>query len=315
LRTIKQLSTLSAVMLSIDFPNPAYQEGPGKVEQLLRAIEAIGFDDLAVFDHVVMAHATETRPSRYPADMPILEALTTLAFAAAVTDRIGLSTGVLVLPQRQAALTAKQVATVDTLSGGRMRLGVGVGWQPAEFDALGESFATRGAVTDETIPFLRACWADESIDGTGRRFQADAVAMEPKPPQGGSLPIWVGGTSGAALRRVGALGDGWMANILGAPIDVGAAINEIHGHAEAAGRDPSSIGLQGALPPARSDGDSRRSYAGSDRVMRKATELADLGFGWIGVTATGIFREGDRGVDALIDELGDLHTVLRRAVG
>jgi probable F420-dependent oxidoreductase len=303
------------VKLSVDLPGAACREGPGKVEELARAIESIGFDDLAVFDHVVMAHATETRPSQFPARIPILEALTTLAFLAAVTDRIGLSTEVLILPQRQTALVAKQVSTVDLLSGGRVRLGVGVGWQQAEYDSLGEDFAARGEVMDEAIPLLRACWADDHIVGDGRRFRLDDVAMEPKPPQGGALPIWIGGSSPAALRRAATLGDGWMANPLGPPIDTRAAIARIREHAEAVGRDAARIGLQAALPPARSDGGSRPSYADADRVMRKASELAELGFGWIAVTGTVMFPDREHSVAALIDELGALHTALRKAVG
>ena len=110
-----------------------------------------------MFDHVVMGHATATRKApMYPPQMPILEAFVTLGFVAAVTTRVTLSTEVLVLPQRQATLVAKQVSTLDTLSGGRMRLGVGVGWQAAEYEALGEEFATRGRRMDETIAYLRA---------------------------------------------------------------------------------------------------------------------------------------------------------------
>ena len=128
--------------ISVEFPSVAYREGPDKVAELARTIEEIGYDDLAMFDHVVMGYPTDTRRAPiYPPQMPILEALVTLGFAAAVTKRVTLSTEVLVLPQRQAALVAKQVSTIDTLSGGRMRLGVGVGWQAAEYETLGEDFS------------------------------------------------------------------------------------------------------------------------------------------------------------------------------
>ena len=202
--------------ISVEFPSVSYREGPARVVELARAIEAIGYDDLAMFDHVVMGHATETRRAPiYPSQMPILEALVTLGYVAAVTERIGLSTEVLVLPQRQAVLVAKQVSTLDTLSGGRVRLGVGVGWQETEYDALGEDFADRGARMDETIGLLRSCWGDERIERKGARFHADAIAMEPKPPQGAGLPVWIGGSAPAALRRTGQLGDGWMGSATG----------------------------------------------------------------------------------------------------
>src|SRR5215207_2746279 len=125
--------------IAVQFPSVAFREGPQKVAELARAIEEIGYDELAVFDHVVMGYPTETRAAPlYPPQMPILEALITLGFAAAVTERVSLSTEVLVLPQRQPVLVAKQVSTLDTLSGGRVRLGVGVGWQQAEYDVLRE---------------------------------------------------------------------------------------------------------------------------------------------------------------------------------
>src|SRR6476660_4994550 len=134
-----------AVTISVEFPSVAYREGPARVVDLAKAIEAIGYDDLAVFDHVVMGYETPTRRApMYPSQMPILEALVTLGFVAAVTERVTLSTEVLVLPQRQAVLVAKQVASLDTLSGGRMRLGIGVGWQEVEYQSLAEQYSFCG---------------------------------------------------------------------------------------------------------------------------------------------------------------------------
>ncbi len=156
--------------LAVEFPSVSYREGPAGVGKLAKAIEAIGYDQLDIFDHVVMGFPVEGRDSRYAAKMPILEALMTLSYAAALTSTIGLGTEVLVLPQRQPVLVAKQVSTLDTLSGGRVRLGVGVGWQPSEFEALGEHFRTRGKRTDEAIELLRACWRDEQIDHQGTYY-------------------------------------------------------------------------------------------------------------------------------------------------
>src|ERR1700748_1376365 len=120
--------------------------------------------------------------------MPILEALVTLGFIAAVTERVTLATEVLVLPQRQAVLVAKQVSTLDTLSGGRMRLGIGVGWQEAEYEALGEDFARRGPMMDEAIGLLRACWGEERIERRGGRLPANVIALGPKPTGGRAPP-------------------------------------------------------------------------------------------------------------------------------
>src|SRR5713101_7068443 len=132
--------------------------------------------------------------------------------STSVTSRVTLGTEVLVLPQRHPTLVAKQVSTLDTLSGGRVRLGVGVGWQESEYEALGEDFHTRGARMDECIRLLRAYWGDAQVDFAGKHYPVTAIAMEPKPPQGRRLPIWIGGMSEPAWRRVGQLGDGWLAS-------------------------------------------------------------------------------------------------------
>jgi probable F420-dependent oxidoreductase len=203
------------VKLAVDFPSIAFREGPAAVAKLAAEIERIGYDQLDMFDHVVMGFPIDGRTGlQYPAKMPILEALVTLGYCAAVTSRIGLGTEVLVLPQRQPVLAAKQISTLDTLSGGRVRLGIGVGWQSSEYDALGESFGNRGKRMDEALQILRTCWRDERIDFAGEHYRITAMGMEPKPPQGAALPIWVGGHSPAALRRVGQYADGWLAALV-----------------------------------------------------------------------------------------------------
>ncbi|MEM7276251.1 MAG: TIGR03619 family F420-dependent LLM class oxidoreductase, partial [Actinomycetota bacterium] len=188
--------------LTVDFPSVAFRDGPDKVLALARSIEAQGYDEIAVFDHVVMGYPSPDREGpRYPPRMPILEAVVLMAQLAAVTERIGIGSEVLVLPQREPTLVAKQISTIDTLSGGRVRLGVGVGWQAAEYEALGQDFTTRGRRMDEAIRLLRTYWQDERIDFDGEWYVANAVAMEPKPVQDGGPPIWIGGGSPAALRR------------------------------------------------------------------------------------------------------------------
>ena len=163
--------------LAVEFPSVAYREGPEAVRRLAQAIEDIGYHQLEMFDHVVMGYPQPDRPTRYPAQMPIMEALMLLSHVAAVTTRIGLGTEVLVLPQRQPVLVAKQIATLDTLSGGRVRLGVGSGWQPSEFEMLGENFADRGRRMDEAIGLIRACWRDAEINHNGPHYRANAMAM------------------------------------------------------------------------------------------------------------------------------------------
>jgi len=307
-----------AMKLAVEFPSVAYREGPEAVARLARAIEDIGYDELDMFDHVIMGFPLDGRaPGPYPASMPILEAFMTLAYVAAVTRRIRLGTEVLVLPQRQPVLVAKQVSTLDTLSGGRVRLGVGVGWQDSEYEALGEDFGNRGQRMDEALELLRACWREPSIDFAGKHYRLRKMGMEPKPPQGGALPLWIGGKSEAAFRRVGKYGDGWLGSRITDAASATAAIGAIKRHALAAGRDPGAIGLQTmvAPPPRSEDAAAKRFYADVPQVVRRVVELRDMGFEWVTINATAIFQAGARSVDAMIAQLRLVHDGIRAAVG
>jgi probable F420-dependent oxidoreductase len=301
--------------LSVEFPSVSYREGPAAVAELARAIERIGYDHIDIFDHVVMGVPIDGRPrGPYNAAMPILEALMALSYIAAVTTRVTLGTEVLVLPQRQPALVAKQVSTIDTLSGGRVRLGVGVGWQESEYHALGEPFGTRGARMDEAIRLLRAYWTDVEVSFSSAYYPTISMAMEPKPPQGGRLPIWIGGNSEAAFRRVGRLGDGWLASRVTDAASAREALEAIHRHAEAAGRDPASIGLQSMVAPPPRDAEGKRFYAEPDRVVARVAELKAMGFEWVALNATAVFQAGARSVDAMLQALGALHDRIRKEV-
>ena len=302
--------------LAVEFPSVSYREGGAKVLHLAEAIENIGFDQIDIFDHVVMGFPTATRPApMYPPKMPILEALMTLSHIAAVTQRIGLGTEVLVLPQRQPVLVAKQVATLDTLSGGRVRLGVGVGWQESEYDALEEDFHTRGRRMDEAIDVLRAYWSDEQVDYRGEFYGSTAMAMEPKPPQGAQLPVWIGGAADNALKRVAERGDGWLATAIVDPAVAAKCKAKIAAHAEAAGRDPANIGYQMMLDVPPRDEEGKRFYAQMHRVAARAAEVKAMGFEWGALNATAIFQSGARSVDAMVDVLGRAFEAIRKEVG
>jgi probable F420-dependent oxidoreductase len=302
--------------LAVEFPSVSYREGPEAVLRLGRAIERIGYDHIDMFDHVVMGFPVDGRPvGPYNAAMPILEALMTLSYLAGVTTRVTLGTEVLVLPQREPTLVAKQVSTLDTLSGGRVRLGVGVGWQESEYEALGESFRTRGARMDEAIALLRAYWSEPQVTFAGKRYHAAAMGMEPKPPQGSGLPIWIGGNSDAAYRRAGRLGDGWLASRVADAEDGRRSIDAIRRHAEQAGRDPGAIGLQSMVAPPPRDAEGKRFYADPARVVARVVALQAMGFGGVALNATAIFQAGARSVDAIIDVLDTLHTKIRAEVG
>ncbi|MFP6808150.1 MAG: LLM class F420-dependent oxidoreductase [Pseudomonadales bacterium] len=298
--------------ISVVFPSVMYREGPSGVRKLIRAIEEIGFDELDMFDHVVMGYATDSRPTPfYSPKMPIMEAFIMLSFAAAITDRIQLGTGVLVLPQRQITLVAKQVSSLDTLSAGRVRLGVGIGWQKSEYEALNEDFHSRGKRMSEAIQVLRAYWQDEHVNFNGDYYQLDEIAMEPKPPQAGGIPIWIGGTAEPMLKRVGELADGWMAMTIKGdpPIEEGMA--KVRRFAEEAGRDPSEIGMQMSLSPGALDREKRkRFYADPELLRERVIELRDLGFDQISIDCVPIFQHGYRTVDAMIDYLGKIYTTI-----
>ena len=302
--------------LAVEFPSVSYREGPAAVLRLAQAIERIGYDHIDIFDHVVMGIPIEGRPKGpYNPAMPILEAFMTLSYLAAVTSRVTLGTEVLVLPQRQPALVAKQVSTLDTLSGGRVRLGVGVGWQESEYEALGEDFRSRGVRMDEAIRLLRAYWSDAEVSFESAHYRTVAMSMEPKPPQGGRLPIWIGGNSEPAFRRVGQLGDGWLAGRVDDADSGRHAIEAIRRHAEEAGRDPGAIGLQSMVATPPRDAAGKSFYADHDAVLARVAALKAMGFGWVTLNATAIFQAGARSVEAITDALASLHDRIRAEVG
>lgn len=293
--------------LAVEFPSVFYREGAAGVTQLVQGVEALGYEQLDVFDHVTMAFPLEGRSGGpYPANMPILEALASLAFFAAVTTRIGLGTEVLVLPQRQPVLVAKQVSTIDTLSGGRVRLGIGVGWQQGEYESLGVPFEERGRRMDECIDLLRAYWSEPSVTYDGRYYTSRAMAMEPKPRPGTSgPPLWMGGNAEAMLRRTGRAGDGWLAGGGETAQSAPAKVATIRAAAERAGRDPALIGLQAQL------GDPRDV----DALTRRAAEFAALGFSWGAVNMTTLFQGGCRTVDAQLEALATIRERVKAEVG
>jgi len=299
--------------LSVEFPSVSYKWGPEGVIKLAQAVEQIGFDQLDMFDHVVMGYPTDTRAApMYPPQMPIMEAIVMLSFIAAATDRIGLGTEVLVLPQRNPTLTAKQVSTLDTLSAGRVRLGVGVGWQESEYEALGETFSNRGRRMDEAIQLLRRYWSEESVSANTDFYQFEAIAMEPKPPQGGALPIWIGGSADAAIKRTGELGDGWLATSQMRDEQVVASKSKILEYAEAAGRDASHIGFQMMLDTPPRDDAGKGFYADKDRIFAAAERIQGFGFEWMAINMTAIFQAGARSVEELVEQLADVHDALHQ---
>jgi len=184
---------------------------PSAVRRIGRAAEELGFAHLLAYDHVLGAvHADRTPPlvGPYTERDPFHDPFVMFAYLAAITERIGFATGVVILPQRQTALVARQAADVDLLSGGRLRLGVGVGWNPVEYEALGQDFGTRGARQEEQIKLLRRLFIEPVVDFSGRFDRIDRAALVPRPAR--SIPIWLGGFGEAAFHRAARVADGFI---------------------------------------------------------------------------------------------------------
>ncbi len=211
--------------------------------------EALGFDSVWTADHIVtplhiISKYPYTANGQFPLNPkePLLDPLATLGFAAACTSKIRLGTAVLVLPHRNALVTAKTVATLDVLSNGRVILGVGVGWMAEEFQALNVSFAERGPLSDETVAVMKEVWTSENPQFKGRFHNFADLRCEPRPIQKPHPPIWVGGHTGPALRRVAEYGDGWAAVVF-SPQEFSERLDKLKEKAAKVGRDMSTITL------------------------------------------------------------------------
>ena len=191
------------MQVGIHLPQFGRAANPDAITRAARAAESLGFADVWVSDHVAVP-AAQDYPSPY-----LFDPLLTLTWAAAATDRVGLGTSVLVVPQHNALALANSLASLDALSSGRLTVGAGVGWSAAEFAALGQSFADRGRRLDEMIDVLRACWGPDPVDFDGEFVHLEAMKVQPKPAH--AIPIWIGGSSEPAYLRAAARGDGFHA--------------------------------------------------------------------------------------------------------
>src|SRR5881296_3675134 len=241
--------------IGVIFPQTECGTDVAAIAEFVRAVEAEGYDHLFVADHVLGADPKfHAHPSLaiYSHEAVVHEALTLMAYLAAITRRLTLATGILILPQRQTALVAKQAAEIDVLSGGRLRLGIGVGWNQVEYDALNQDFHTRGRRSAEQIAVLRALWTQEVLDFHGQWHHITHAGLNPLPVQR-PIPIWFGVGSSqnpqppeVVLRRVARLADGWSPNI--PTNDAGQAIvARVHQYAKEAGRAPGDLPLEGRV--------------------------------------------------------------------
>jgi len=209
-------------------------------------VEALGYTHLLAYDHVVGADPAVHRGWSGPYDVSTTfhEPFVLFGYLAAITT-LELVTGIIILPQRQTALVAKQAAEVDLLTEGRFRLGVGIGWNPVEYEALGQRFDQRGRRLSEQIALLRRLWTEPSVTHQGTFDTITGAGLAPLPVQR-PIPIWIGGSSEAAYRRIGRLADGWFPQVRPGD-DLRRALEIIHATASAAGRDPAQIAMEGRV--------------------------------------------------------------------
>jgi probable F420-dependent oxidoreductase len=253
------------------FPQTEIGNDPGDIRRWATAVEDLGYDHILAYDHVLGA-STDSRPdwTGYTSENPFHEVFVLFGYLAAITRRLELVTGVLVLPQRQTALVAKQAAEVDVLSGGRLRLGIGIGWNAVEYGALGESFGDRGARSEEQVALLRELWSTPVVTHAGRWHQVDSAGINPR-PAAGMIPVWLGGSSDKTLRRVARIGDGWMP--AGDPDQAASRLGQLRDYVRQAGRQPGDVGIEPHLTLASVPAAGRAGYAGRWQGLG-ATHLA-----------------------------------------
>jgi probable F420-dependent oxidoreductase len=290
------------MQFGFNLPNSGALAAPDIMARLASEGEALGYDYLTVTDHVALPDMAEPgypyseSGAFYSSDSAYRhEMLTLAAWLASVTQRLRLVLAVLVVPHRPAVLAAKQLATIDVLSGGRLTVGIGAGWLKAEFDAVVTTpFAERGAVTDEYVAAFRTLWTERKPRIDGRYVHYDRLLLEPKPAQKPHPPIWVGGESGPSLRRAARLGDAWypIGTNNAHPLDslprYRGGVERLRRATEAAGRQPDAVALTyrvkrygDAVPGQASDGE-RRLFSGSDTdIVGDIHALGDLGVGAI----------------------------------
>jgi probable F420-dependent oxidoreductase len=279
------------VKFGVVFPQTEIGSDPAAVRDYAQTAEGLGYDYLLIYDHVLGANPDRpggwTGP--YTHETLFHEVFVLFGYLAAITQRLELVTGVLILPQRETALVAKQAAEIDVLSGGRLRLGVGIGWNEVEYIAQGEDFHNRGKRLEEQVQILRELWTKPLVKFKGEFHTIPDAGIKPMPVQR-PIPIWFGGGADIVLRRMARLGDGWMPNSI--PFEkLRADLENLHDYLEQAGRKPKQFGV-----------DVRISVNKTPQAdwLREANRLRKLGVTHIAVnTMQAGFTSLDGHLDAL----------------
>lgn len=230
------------------FPQTEIGNDPAVIRDYAQAVEQLGYDHLIVFDHVLGAHPDRFEGRFTPPYTHLTnfhEPFVLFGFIAAVTSRVELVTGVIILPQRQTALVAKQAAEVDVLTQGRLRLGVGIGWNHVEYEALNEDFHNRGRRVEEQITLMRRLWTEELVDFEGRYHKVKQAGIRPLPVQR-PIPVWMGGGDERVLSRIARMADGWFPQFGPTP-RAAETLDRLRGLVREAGRQPEDVGIEGRI--------------------------------------------------------------------
>jgi probable F420-dependent oxidoreductase len=277
------------MQVGVTFPQNEIGADPIVIRDYAQAVEGLGYSHLVVFDHVLGADTTN-RPGwkGYTYRDMFHEPFVLFGYLAALTH-LELVPAVIILPQRQAVLVAKQAAEVDILTGGKLRLGVGVGWNPVEYEALGEDFHTRGRVIEEQIEVMRLLWSKETISYKGQYHTITEAGLNPLPIRR-SIPIWMGGSADVLLRRTARMGDGWFPQ---GPLDdhMLEDIERLRRYIREAGRDPDSVGIEARMNAREGD---------LDEWVRQTEGWRDLGATHISINTMGAgFNSPDEHIKAI----------------
>lgn len=280
------------------FPHNEIGTDPGAIKAYAQGVEAMGITHLLIYDHVLGADPDREGGFRGPYDKDVAfhEPFTTFAFIAGVTDKIDLITTVMILPQRQTVLAAKQAAEVALLSNNRFKLGIGVGWNELEYVGLNETFNNRGRRQEEQVDVMRKLWSEDSLDYTGEYHRIDKASINPRPSK--TIPIWFGGSAPALLDRVARLGDGWIP-LMGANDKAKACIDTIKQTREAAGLSFDNFGIQ-----------AQAQYAGGspERWRKHAEAWREMGCTHLAIAT---HNAGPTNVDGHLARIGEYQQVLQ----
>ena len=232
--------------IGVVFPQTEIGSDPATIARFATTAESLGYDHILAYDHILGA-STQSRPDwqgPYTSESMFQEPLVLFSYLAGLTKTIGLVTAVIILPQRQTAVVAKQAACVDVLSNGRLRLGIGTGWNEVEYESLAENFNDRGIRSEEQIDLLRRLWKDEAITYKGKWHKITDAGLNPL-PSNKNIPIWLGGMAPQVIDRVARIADGWFPFVTKA---LGSQIQQMIERAKVAERDPSTIGIECIVP-------------------------------------------------------------------